>query len=178
MKLIASPLQYLQTVMANMSFESIYNEMREKHPNAVLLFRCGDFYEVYNRDAEICAKVLGITKTERRGIFMGGFPYYALDTYLPKLILAGHVVVICATDPTVKEVEKIIPPHKKIVTGVEFRIALHGVVQTTHFELRNDKGFSEQFLAEMRSSFLSRNEDSAIDYIQMFEIEEDESPKC
>ena len=82
-----------------------YRELKKKHPDALLLFRCGDFYEVYGDDAKVCAKVLGITLTWRTpgkrhvpGDYsdaMAGFPYHALDTYLPKLIRAGHRVAIC-----------------------------------------------------------------------------------
>lgn len=74
-----------------------FQELKDKHPEALLLFRCGDFYESYMQDAEVCAEVLGITLTRRSGdkVSMAGFPYHALDTYLPKLIRAGHRVAIC-----------------------------------------------------------------------------------
>lgn len=74
-----------------------FKELKEKHPDALLLFRCGDFYETYDEDAEVCAKELGITLTKRpiAGTRMAGFPYHALDTYLPKLIRNGHRVAIC-----------------------------------------------------------------------------------
>lgn len=74
-----------------------YNELKAKHPNALLLFRCGDFYECYNEDAVTCSKVLGITLTVRTAdkVKMAGFPYHALDVYLPKLIRAGRRVAIC-----------------------------------------------------------------------------------
>lgn len=74
-----------------------FQELKAKHPEAVLLFRCGDFYESYMEDAEICARVLGITLTKRSSdkVSMAGFPYHALDTYLPKLIRSGHRVAIC-----------------------------------------------------------------------------------
>ena len=74
-----------------------FQELKAKHPEAVLLFRCGDFYESYMEDAEICAQVLGITLTKRSSdkVSMAGFPYHALDTYLPKLIRAGKRVAIC-----------------------------------------------------------------------------------
>lgn len=73
-----------------------YYELKAKHPDALLLFRCGDFYECYKDDAQNAAKVLGITVTysENYGA-LTGFPYHALDTYLPKLIRAGHRVAIC-----------------------------------------------------------------------------------
>ncbi len=78
-------------------------DLKEKHPNALLLFRTGDFYESYEEDAEKASKILGIilTKsTKQKGpdgnaVKMAGFPYHALDTYLPKLIRAGERVAIC-----------------------------------------------------------------------------------
>lgn len=76
-------------------------DLKEKHPDALLLFRCGDFYETYHDDAEEAARILGITLTHRssvgsqQGTAMAGFPYHALDTYLPKLIRAGKRVAIC-----------------------------------------------------------------------------------
>ncbi|SES70273.1 DNA mismatch repair protein MutS [Prevotella sp. kh1p2] len=74
--------------------------MKAKHPDALLLFRCGDFYETYCDDAIEAAKILGITLTHRNngasvGSEMAGFPHHALDTYLPKLIRAGKRVAIC-----------------------------------------------------------------------------------
>ena len=76
-------------------------ELKAKHPDAVMLFRCGDFYETYSNDAVVAAEILGITLTKRNNgkggqtIEMAGFPYHALDTYLPKLIRAGKRVAIC-----------------------------------------------------------------------------------
>ena len=72
-----------------------YQELKEKHPDATLLFRCGDFYESYHEDAERTAKILGITLTQRGEIKMAGFPHHALDIYLPKLIRSGLRVAIC-----------------------------------------------------------------------------------
>ena len=77
-----------------------YAEMKKKHPDAVILFRCGDFYETFAEDAQTASEVLGITLTTRangkdRRIFLAGFPHHALDTYLPKLVRAGHRVAIC-----------------------------------------------------------------------------------
>lgn len=77
--------------------------LKEKHPDALLLFRCGDFYETYCDDAVIAAEILGITLTRRSNggagqsqtAAMAGFPHHALDTYLPKLIRAGRRVAIC-----------------------------------------------------------------------------------
>ena len=76
-------------------------DLKAKHPNALLLFRCGDFYETYCEDAVTAAQILGITLTKRnngagvKGDEMAGFPHHALDTYLPKLIRAGKRVAIC-----------------------------------------------------------------------------------
>ena len=76
-------------------------DLKAKHPEALLLFRCGDFYETYCDDAVIAAQILGITLTHRnngagvKGDEMAGFPHHALDTYLPKLIRAGKRVAIC-----------------------------------------------------------------------------------
>lgn len=73
-----------------------FNELKKKHPDAILLFRCGDFYEAYEQDAEVCAKLLGLTLTVRsKGKQMVGFPHHALDMYLPKLIRAGKRVALC-----------------------------------------------------------------------------------
>lgn len=81
----------------NNTLVSQYEDLKRKHPDALLLFRCGDFYECYDEDAKKAADVLGITLTVRNstGRKMAGFPYHALDTYLPKLIRAGHRVAIC-----------------------------------------------------------------------------------
>ena len=83
--------------MANEAMMRQYRDLKSKHPDAMLLFRCGDFYETYEDDARECAKVLGITLTKRQsdGVAMAGFPHHRLDTYLPKLIRTGHRVAIC-----------------------------------------------------------------------------------
>ena len=73
-----------------------FHELKEKHPEVLLLFRRGDFYECYEGDASIASLILGITLTKRKdGGNMTGFPHHALDTYLPKLIRAGKRVAIC-----------------------------------------------------------------------------------
>ena len=81
-----------------------FYSLKEKHPDALLLFRCGDFYETYCDDAVTASKILGITLTRRSNgasktgsgnAEMAGFPHHALDTYLPKLIRAGKRVAIC-----------------------------------------------------------------------------------
>lgn len=80
-----------------------FNDLKKKHPDAMLLFRCGDFYETYKDDAVNAAKILGIVLTkntkqvddEGKPLQMVGFPYHALDMYLPKLVRAGQRVAIC-----------------------------------------------------------------------------------
>lgn len=82
-----------------------YNELKEKHPERLLLFRVGDFYEAYDEDAVKAGEILGITVTRKfnskdkgsdgHALKLAGFPYHALDTYLPKLIRAGVRVAIC-----------------------------------------------------------------------------------
>ena len=89
-------------------------DLKKKHPDALLLFRCGDFYETYMQDAEKSSKILGITLTKSsktkdpdgKPLAMAGFPYHALDTYLPKLIRAGQRVAICDQIEAPKETTK------------------------------------------------------------------------
>ena len=77
-----------------------YFDIKAKHPDAILLFRVGDFYEMYGEDAVIGAEILGIVQTKRANgvgqhVEMAGFPHHALDSYLPKLVRAGKRVAIC-----------------------------------------------------------------------------------
>ena len=77
-----------------------YQEMKKKHPDAILLFRVGDFYETFSDDAIAASEILGITLTRRgngaaTSVPLAGFPHHALDTYLPKLVRAGRRVAIC-----------------------------------------------------------------------------------
>ncbi|MFN9391941.1 MAG: DNA mismatch repair protein MutS [Flavobacteriales bacterium] len=77
-----------------------YNAIKGKYPDALLLFRVGDFYETFGEDAIVAARVLGITLTKRKNgaaafVELAGFPFHALDTYLPRLVRAGHRVAIC-----------------------------------------------------------------------------------
>lgn len=77
-----------------------YIEMKKKHPDAVLLFRVGDFYETFSEDAITASEILGITLTRRANgkaayVELAGFPHHALDSYLPKLVRAGKRVAIC-----------------------------------------------------------------------------------
>ncbi len=97
-----------------------YQEMKKKHPDAILMFRVGDFYEIFGKDAIEASEILGITLTRRMNgldnrIELAGFPHYALDTYLPKLVRAGKRVAICEQleDPKLKKT-----PRQKVVETV------------------------------------------------------------
>ena len=77
-----------------------HKDIKTKYPDAILLFRVGDFYETFGEDACIASRVLGITLTKRANgaathIELAGFPYHSLDTYLHKLVKAGYRVAIC-----------------------------------------------------------------------------------
>ena len=77
-----------------------YYDVKSKHPDAILLFRVGDFYETFGDDAIEASRILGITLTKRANgsassVELAGFPHHALDTYLPKLVRAGQRVAIC-----------------------------------------------------------------------------------
>lgn len=79
---------------------SQFQEMKVRHPDAILLFRVGDFYETYSDDARHCAQVLNITLTTRKrqgveDLMLCGFPHHALDMYLPKIVRSGKRVAIC-----------------------------------------------------------------------------------
>ena len=96
-----------------------YQEMKKKHPDAILMFRVGDFYEIFGKDAIEASEILGITLTRRMNgldnrIELAGFPHHALDTYLPKLVRAGKRVAICEQleDPKLKKTTK----HKVVET--------------------------------------------------------------
>ena len=89
-------------------------DLKQKHPNTLLLFRAGDFYVTYKQDAEKTSKILGITlskssktKDEQgKPLVMAGFPYHAFDTYLPKLISAGQRIAICVQLEAPKQTAK------------------------------------------------------------------------
>ena len=88
-------------------------DLKAKHPDAVMLFRCGDFYETYSTDAVVAAEILGITLTKRangkgKTVEMAGFPHHALDTYLPKLVRAGKRVAICDQLEDAKMTKKLV----------------------------------------------------------------------
>ena len=90
-----------------------YREMKKKHPDAILMFRVGDFYEIFGKDAVEASDILGLTLTRRQNgidnrIELAGFPHHALDTYLPKLVRAGKRVAICEQleDPKLKRTQE------------------------------------------------------------------------
>jgi DNA mismatch repair protein MutS len=94
-----------------------YNSIKAKYPDALLLFRVGDFYETFGQDAIKASKVLGIVLTKRSNgaaadMELAGFPHHSLETYLPKLVRAGMRVAICdqLEDPkTTKKIVKVLP---------------------------------------------------------------------
>lgn len=90
-----------------------YNNIKSKHPDAILLFRVGDFYETFSDDAVKASEILGITLTKRANgaasyVELAGFPYHALDTYLPKLVRAGQRVAICEQLEDPKKTKKLV----------------------------------------------------------------------
>ncbi len=90
-----------------------YNNIKTKHPDAILLFRVGDFYETFGEDAIRTSEILGITLTRRANgsasfVELAGFPYHALDTYLPRLVRAGQRVAICEQLEDPKLTKKIV----------------------------------------------------------------------
>src|SRR5712692_5531331 len=96
-----------------------YREAKERHPGMLLLFRMGDFYELFDADAEVAARVLGLALTSRdKTVPMAGFPHHSLETHLHKLLRAGHKVAICdqVEDPALakglvrREVTRVVTP--------------------------------------------------------------------
>ena len=90
-----------------------YYRIKDKHPDAILLFRVGDFYETFSEDAIVASRVLGITLTRRANgsaqfVELAGFPHHALDSYLPKLVRAGHRVAICDQLEDPKQTKKLV----------------------------------------------------------------------
>jgi DNA mismatch repair protein MutS len=109
----------LRKIMSLTPMMQQYREARERHPGMLLLFRMGDFYELFDADAEVASRVLGLTLTSRdKTIPMAGFPHHALDTHLRKLLHAGHRVAICdqVEDPALakglvrREVTRVVTP--------------------------------------------------------------------
>ena len=90
-----------------------YVSIKEKHPDAILLFRVGDFYETFGEDAVKASEILGITLTKRANgsasfVDLAGFPFHAIDTYLPRLVRAGQRVAICEQLEDPKQAKKIV----------------------------------------------------------------------
>lgn len=117
-----------------------YDEMKMKHPDAVLLFRVGDFYETFGEDAQISSDILGITLTRRANgkdnyIALAGFPHYALDTYLPKLIRAGKRVAICEQLEDPKLSKRTIPKATEVVTPA-CKVAMGSVSKTVKIDYK------------------------------------------
>ncbi len=117
---VETPKVEKKSSLTNTPLMQQYQEMKKKHPDAVLLFRVGDFYEIFGKDAVIASEILGITLTRRQTgidsrIELAGFPHHALDTYLPKLVRAGKRVAICEQleDPKLKKA-----PKQKVVETV------------------------------------------------------------
>ena len=113
-----------------------YRDIKKEHPDVIPLFRCGDFYETYGKDADIVGSVCDLIVTLVNGESLTGFPHHALDTYLPKLIRAGHRVCICdekQAEPTAEPT-----PTAKATT---------------------DKDNSEKLLAEMHAKYGNMGKD-------------------
>ena len=120
-----------------------YRQIKSKYPDAVLLFRVGDFYETFGVDAVVVSKILGIVLTKRHNgsaneIELAGFPHHSLDTYLPKIVRAGHRVAICDQLEDPKQTKTIV---KRGIT----ELVTPGV--SYHDELLNQK--SNNFLAAL-----------------------------
>ena len=124
---------------------SQYFEIKQKHPDALLLFRVGDFYETFGEDAIKASQILGIVLTSRNNggsdIELAGFPYHSVDVYLPKLVRAGYRVAIC------EQMEKP-SKEKKIVRRDVTEVVTPGV--TTHDNILNSK--ENNFLASIYKS--------------------------
>ena len=110
---VETPKVEKKSSLSNTPLMQQYQEMKKKHPDAILLFRVGDFYEIFGKDAVTASEILGITLTRRANgrdnyIELAGFPHHALDTYLPKLVRAGKRVAICEQleDPKLKKTTK------------------------------------------------------------------------
>ena len=117
---VETPRAEKKSSLTNTPLMQQYQEMKKKHPDAILLFRVGDFYEIFGKDAVVASEILGITLTRRQTgidsrIELAGFPHHALDTYLPKLVRAGKRVAICEEleDPKLKKT-----PKQKVVETV------------------------------------------------------------
>src|SRR5438552_14026152 len=99
-----------------------YQEAKDRHPGMLLLFRMGDFYELFDTDAETAARVLGLTLTSRdKTVSMAGFPHHSLESYLRKLLQAGLRVAVCdqIVDATTvqREVTRVVTPGSVVEGG-------------------------------------------------------------
>ncbi len=122
-----------------------YNEMKAKFPDAILLFRVGDFYETFGKDAVEASKILGITLTKRangkeKDLELAGFPYHSIDTYLPKLIRAGKRCAIC---------EQLEDP--KMVKGIVKRGITEVVTPSLSYNDKTSDHSQNNFLAAIHS---------------------------
>ena len=117
-----------------------YNSIKAKYPDAMLLFRVGDFYETFGEDAVLSSKILGITLTKRSNgasnDALAGFPYHALDTYLPKLVRSGQRVAICDQLEDPKATKQIV---KRGVTELVTPV-FH--IMTSYFDQKVNNSFS------------------------------------
>ncbi|MDE6309858.1 MAG: DNA mismatch repair protein MutS, partial [Muribaculaceae bacterium] len=150
-----------------------YVEMKRKHPDAVLLFRVGDFYETFSDDAIATSEILGITLTRRANgaaqyVELAGFPHHALDTYLPKLVRAGKRVAICEQleDPKLTKklvkrgITELVTPGVSINDNILDR-SENNFLAAVHFD-RNEVGVA--FLDISTGEFLTAQGDS--DYVE------------
>ncbi len=117
-----------------------YYEVKSKNPDAIILFRMGDFYETFDKDALIASDILGIVLTKRSNgkasnVDLAGFPYHSLDNYLPKLVKAGYKVAIC------EQVE-----DAKLVKGIVRREVVEVVTPGTIFTENNSTQFKNNYI--------------------------------
>ena len=144
-----------------------FYDFKAKHPDALLLFRCGDFYETYNEDAVIASEILGITLTKRSsvagtsasGTAMAGFPYHALDSYLPKLVRAGKRVAICDQLEDPKLAKKLVKRGvtELVTPGVSYSDTTltqkeNNWVACVHFDNSQFKIHNSQFKIQWKTS--------------------------
>ena len=171
-----------------------YRDIKSKYPDSILLFRVGDFYETFHEDAVIASKVLGIILTKRGAgsnseTKLAGFPYHSLDTYLHKLVKAGHRVAICEQLENPKLTKKIV---KRGVTDlITPGVALNDEIlsrKTNNFLAAvniNKSRFGISFLDISTGEFLvsEGDEEYILNLIQNFSpkeilISKDDSKKC
>lgn len=149
-----------------------YTEMKQKHPDAVLLFRVGDFYETFSDDAIMASEILGITLTRRANgsaqyVELAGFPHHALDTYLPKLVRAGKRVAICEQLEDPKQTKKLVKRGitELVTPGVAMNDNVlnhreNNFLAAVHF---NKKSVGAAFLDISTGEFLAA--EGSLDYI-------------